>query len=59
LRPIQVAGARIGTAELDRLCLDQIARFKRPRACRFLAALPKNDTGKVLEGELRQLLQPG
>jgi acyl-coenzyme A synthetase/AMP-(fatty) acid ligase len=52
------AGARIDTAELDRLCLDHIARFKRPRAYRFLEALPKNNTGKVLKGELRKLLQP-
>jgi long-chain acyl-CoA synthetase len=53
------AGARIDTAELDRLCLDRIARFKRPRAYRFLDALPKNNTGKVLKGELRKLLRPG
>ncbi|MGC2518183.1 MAG: AMP-binding protein [Burkholderiales bacterium] len=53
------AGARIDTAELDRLCLDHIARFKRPRAYRFLDALPRNNTGKVLKGELRRRLQPG
>ena len=43
-------------AELDRLCLESIARFKRPRAYRFLAALPKNNYGKVLKTELRKLL---
>jgi long-chain acyl-CoA synthetase len=52
-------GARIDTAELDRLCLDHIARFKRPRAYRFLETLPKNNTGKVLKGELRRLLRSG
>ena len=33
---------------LDRLCLENIARFKRPKAYRFLDALPKNNYGKVL-----------
>jgi long-chain acyl-CoA synthetase len=39
---------------LDALCLDHIARFKRPRAYVFLASLPKNDTGKVLKTALRE-----
>jgi len=43
-------------AELDALCLDHIARFKRPKAYRFVDALPKNSTGKVLKTELRKLL---
>src|SRR5436190_10243763 len=30
------------TQALDALCLDSIARFKRPRAYVFLAELPKN-----------------
>jgi long-chain acyl-CoA synthetase len=50
-------GTNLGAAELDRLCLDNIARFKRPKAYRFVAALPKNNYGKVLKTELRQLLQ--
>jgi long-chain acyl-CoA synthetase len=45
------------TAELDALCLDHIARFKRPKAYRFVEALPKNSTGKVLKTELRKLLR--
>jgi acyl-CoA synthetase (AMP-forming)/AMP-acid ligase II len=49
-------GATIAVAELDRLCLDHIARFKRPRDYRFVDALPKNNYGKVLKTELRQLL---
>ena len=44
------------SAELDALCLDHIARFKRPKAYRFVEALPKNSTGKVLKTELRKLL---
>ena len=49
-------GERVAEAELDRLCLDHIARFKRPRAYLFLDALPKNSYGKVLKTELRQRL---
>jgi len=44
------------TDELDSLCLDNIARFKRPRDYRFVEALPKNNYGKVLKTELRKLL---
>ena len=43
-------------AALDALCLAEIARFKRPKAYVFLAALPKNSTGKVLKTALRELL---
>jgi acyl-CoA synthetase (AMP-forming)/AMP-acid ligase II len=49
-------GAEIAPAALDRLCLDHIARFKRPRDYRFVDALPKNNYGKVLKTELRRLL---
>jgi acyl-CoA synthetase (AMP-forming)/AMP-acid ligase II len=49
-------GAAVAPAELDRLCLDHIARFKRPRDYRFVEALPKNNYGKVLKTELRRLL---
>lgn len=47
-------GAHVDAAELDALCLDHIARFKRPKRYVFLDALPKNATGKVLKTELRQ-----
>jgi long-chain acyl-CoA synthetase len=42
--------------ELDALCLDNIARFKRPKDYRFVESLPKNNYGKVLKTELRKLL---
>ncbi len=42
---------------LDRLCLSEIARFKRPRQWRFVEALPKNNYGKVLKTALREMLQ--
>ncbi len=50
-------GAEIAPAALDRLCLDHIARFKRPRHYRFIDVLPKNNYGKVLKTELRRLLK--
>jgi long-chain acyl-CoA synthetase len=50
-------GAAVPQAELDRLCLDHIARFKRPREYRFVDALPKNNYGKVLKTELRKLFE--
>jgi long-chain acyl-CoA synthetase len=40
--------------ELNALCLEHIARFKRPKAYVFLPELPKNNTGKVLKTELRE-----
>ena len=46
-------GAR--ARELDALCLEQIARFKRPKDYGFVDALPKNNYGKVLKTELRAL----
>ncbi|GAC1623475.1 MAG: long-chain fatty acid--CoA ligase [Nevskia sp.] len=49
-------GAGVTAAELDALCLTQIARFKRPRHYRFVAALPKSNYGKVLKTVLRELL---
>ena len=50
------SGAEIAAETLDRLCLDHIARFKRPRLYRFVDALPKNNYGKVLKTELRRQL---
>jgi long-chain acyl-CoA synthetase len=43
--------------ELDRLCLEHIARFKRPKEYRFVASLPKNHYGKVVKTELRAVLR--
>jgi long-chain acyl-CoA synthetase len=51
-----VSRAPVGVRELDALCLDHIARFKRPRHYRFVESLPKNNYGKVLKTELRKLL---
>lgn len=42
--------------ELDQLCIDNIARFKRPKAYVRVDELPKNNYGKVLKTELRARL---
>ena len=52
-RPGKLAAA----AELEALCLQHIARFKRPSEYRLLDGLPKNNYGKVLKTELRQVLE--
>jgi acyl-CoA synthetase (AMP-forming)/AMP-acid ligase II len=49
-------GAALAPADLDKLCLDNIARFKRPKDYKFVDALPKNNYGKILKTELRTLL---
>lgn len=50
-------GAKVDTAALDALCLENIARFKRPKDYRFVESLPKNNYGKILKTELRAILQ--
>ena len=51
-----VRKADISPQDLEKLCLDNIARFKRPREYRFVESLPKNNYGKVLKTELRKQL---
>jgi acyl-CoA synthetase (AMP-forming)/AMP-acid ligase II len=43
--------------DLDRTCLDRIARYKRPKDYRFVDALPTNNYGKVVKRELRDQLR--
>jgi long-chain acyl-CoA synthetase len=53
-------GATVDATALDRLCLDHIARFKRPKRYVFVAELPKNNYGKILKTTLRaRLAEPG
>jgi long-chain acyl-CoA synthetase len=49
-------GVPVDEPGLERVCLERIARFKRPRAYRFVDALPKNNYGKVLKREVRRWL---
>jgi long-chain acyl-CoA synthetase len=50
------SNAKTTPQELDALCLENIARFKRPKDYRFVDALPKNNYGKVLKTALREVL---
>jgi len=55
----RVVAVVVGTAteqELDAHCLasGSLARFKRPREYRFVAALPKSPSGKILRRVLRE-----
>jgi long-chain acyl-CoA synthetase len=49
-------GAKLDTSDLDRHCLQHIARFKRPKSYFVEKELPKNNYGKVLKTELRARL---
>jgi long-chain acyl-CoA synthetase len=51
------SGAHATEEELERLCLQHIARFKRPKLYRYVVSLPKNNYGKVLKSELRDRLR--
>ncbi|HYN39119.1 MAG TPA: AMP-binding protein [Rhodospirillales bacterium] len=46
----------VDAAALDALCLEHLARFKRPKRYVTIGALPKNNYGKVLKTTLRQQL---
>jgi long-chain acyl-CoA synthetase len=50
---VPAADRRVDTADLDRLCLEKIARYKRPKRYEFVTELPRNPAGKVLKRELR------
>lgn len=52
-----VVGQGLDATALDALCLDHIARFKRPKAYHFVESLPKNNYGKVLKSALREQLR--
>lgn len=56
---VPAEGAVVDAAVLDAHCLERIARFKRPKAYRFVEALPKNNYGKVLKTELRGVAGEG
>lgn len=54
-----VVGDQADAKALDAFCLDQIARFKRPKQYHFVSSLPKNAYGKVLKTDLRKRLDDG
>lgn len=47
-------GSDVDEQTLDALCLENIARFKRPKHYRFVEELPKNNYGKILKTVLRE-----
>jgi long-chain acyl-CoA synthetase len=49
-------GTRLASSDLDRHCMTQMARFKRPKRYILVRDLPKNNYGKVLKTELRARL---
>ena len=53
-----VVGAAV-KEELDSYCLENLARFKRPKKYVFLESLPKNNYGKILKKKLRDQLSKG
>ena len=54
---VMAKGAMLDRAALDAQCLENIARFKRPKDYYALDELPKNNYGKVLKTELRKRLE--
>ncbi|MBI4220396.1 MAG: long-chain-fatty-acid--CoA ligase [Chloroflexi bacterium] len=46
-------GARATESELIEFCRQRIASYKKPEKVHFLDALPRNQLGKVLRGELK------
>jgi acyl-CoA synthetase (AMP-forming)/AMP-acid ligase II len=52
-------GMTVTTDEMDSLCLENMARFKRPREYFMTDSLPKNNYGKILKTALRQQLIKG
>jgi 2-furoate---CoA ligase len=53
---VVVADTGLEAADLDAFCLasETLARFKRPREYRFVDALPKSPSGKILRRVLRE-----
>jgi long-chain acyl-CoA synthetase len=52
-------GRRVAPEELQKICRDAVAAYKVPESIEFIAALPKNPTGKILKKELRKLMERG
>jgi acyl-CoA synthetase (AMP-forming)/AMP-acid ligase II len=48
-------GASVEEEELDAHCRERLAKYKTPKGFRFIDALPRNPSGKVLKRELREM----
>ena len=51
------ADADMDPVSLDEFCIENMARFKRPKYYRAVDILPKNSYGKVLNTKLRKMEQ--
>jgi len=47
-------GETISQEEIDRYCIEKIAKYKRPRRIKFIKNLPRTSSGKILKTELRK-----
>ena len=56
---VTAPGETVTASDLDGLCLNHIARFKRPREYFFLSELPKGYYGKIEKRRLREHLAHG
>jgi long-chain acyl-CoA synthetase len=45
--------------DIQARCAEQLEPPMRPRLIRFVAAIPRSETGKLLRDELRALIQSG
>ena len=50
---VPAAGSAPTAEEIIDFCRGQLAGYKRPRSVDFIAALPRNPSGKILKRELR------
>ncbi|MFD4367377.1 FadD3 family acyl-CoA ligase [Rhodococcus sp. NPDC058521] len=51
---VKLPGAEIAEADVLEFCRDRLAKFKIPKDVRFVDALPRNPSGKVLKNVLRE-----
>jgi acyl-CoA synthetase (AMP-forming)/AMP-acid ligase II len=52
-------GAAVSEEELISFCKDHLASYKKPKAVVFMDELPKNNYGKILKRELKELYWKG
>ena len=47
-------GEALNEGDIDQYCIENIARYKRPRRILFVDSIPKNASGKILKVKLRK-----
>jgi len=52
-------GEQLQEQEIIEFCKGKLAGYKRPRLVKFMSALPRNSTGKILKAELREMIKQG